>query len=128
MDKRRSRLAQIHIAKKALKLNDESYRVVLEGAAGISSAADIKSDRQFYDIMKAFRHLGYSPRRGKDRQIAKCYALWCSLHQCGAVKHGSFSAMKAWMKRQTGGQDILTSSQKSFLIEELKNWKTRVDV
>ena len=127
MEKRRARLAQIHIAKKSLGLNDETYRAVLAGAAGINSAADIRTDKDFYGIMFAFRKLGYRTGRRKDRQMAKCYALWCSLHRCGAVKNGSFSAMKSWMKRQTGGQDILTNSQKSFLIEELKNWKARVD-
>ena len=39
---RKAKLSLIHIAKKDLGLIDEAYRAVLNGAAGINSAAELE--------------------------------------------------------------------------------------
>jgi len=58
MQKKKSQLALIHIAKKQLNLDDTAYRAILSGA-GITSAKDIENDNQFNTIMAAFKELGF---------------------------------------------------------------------
>ena len=54
-------LAKIHIAKRDLKLDEETYRSALEGQTGKRSAADMTNDQ----IAKCLRHfisLGWVPK------------------------------------------------------------------
>ena len=129
---RRRKLAVIHIAKKELALDDDTYRTLLAGAAGVDSAGKIANDRQYCDVMRAFRRAGYQPkppagRKAPDAQMGKCYALWCELHRVGAVRSKAWGSMMAWVGRQLGGhQDILRADQMSHLIEALKRWQRRI--
>lgn len=130
MISRKEKLAVIHIAKKKCRLDDESYRALLQGAAGIESASEMKTEAQYQEILRAFKLLGfrYYERKIWDSQFAKCYALWCELHKAGAVRDRRYSAMRSWMERQIGQeQDMLTKGQKSRLIEDLKAWLERVE-
>jgi phage gp16-like protein len=56
-----SRLAIIHVAKKQLGLDEETYRAVLSGA-GVDSAREITTAAQFNAVMAAFANLGFKPR------------------------------------------------------------------
>ena len=49
----------IHVAKTKLNLDDESYRALLTGACGVSSAKDIKTWAQYDAVMAAFAKLGF---------------------------------------------------------------------
>lgn len=127
----RSWLKIIHVAKRECGLNDDEYRALLNSAAGVSSASDLKNVSQFQAVMKAFEKTGFGkkieePCNG-DEQLAKAYAIWCNLHLLGAVNDKSFKAMMSWTKRMYP-QDILRRSQKSQLIEALKRWDARVTV
>ena len=127
---RNKKLAIIHIARKQLGLDDDSYRAVLSGAAGIESAKDIKSEDQYRKILHTFKKLGfrYNKKKIQDKQLAKCYAIWTDLHKLGAVQEKKYAALMSWIKRQLGTeQDILTGQQKSHIIEELKAWRERVE-
>lgn len=129
---RRRKLAVIHIARKELALDDDTYRTLLTGAAGVDSAGALLNDRQYFDVMRAFKAAGWQPkppagRKAPDAQMRKCYALWCELHRLGAVKSKAWSSMMVWVGRQLGGhQDIIRADQKAHLIEELKGWHRRV--
>lgn len=133
MTDRKSKLAVIHIARKQCGLDEQSYRALLSGAAGIESAAELKTDAQYRSILSAFEKLGF--RNGKkgrykvrDGQMAKCYAIWTDLHKLGAVRDRRYGAMMSWIKRMLGSdQDIFRKDQKSLVIEELKNWRDRVE-
>ena len=127
----RAWLKVIHVAKRECALNDDEYRALLNSAAGVGSASDLKSLGQFRSVMKAFEKAGFGkkveePCNG-DEQLAKAYAIWCNLHLLGAVNDKSFKAMMSWTKRMYP-QDILHRSQKSQLIEALKRWDARVTV
>ena len=50
----------IHTAKTKLKLSDESYRALLQGAAQINSSKEIKTWVQYDSIMSAFQKLGFT--------------------------------------------------------------------
>jgi hypothetical protein len=47
----KTELARIHILKKEAALTDDEYRSLLSGAAGVSSAADIKTPDQYYRVV-----------------------------------------------------------------------------
>ena len=127
---RNKKLATIHIARKQLGLDNESYRALLFGAGGIESAKDITNEEQYRKILHAFKKLGYRYNKNKikDKQLAKCYAIWTDLHKLGAVQEKKYAALMSWINRQLGTQqDILTGQQKSHIIEELKAWRERVE-
>jgi hypothetical protein len=54
----RDQLAKVHIAKKALCLDGESYRAILHRVTGHESARDIMPD-QLPDLQREFRRLGW---------------------------------------------------------------------
>lgn len=120
----------IHIAANRAGLDDEAYRALLVGAAGVASSKDVRTWRQYDAIRKAFAALGvrmpyWKPLSSDDPQMGKAYALWCSLYDDGKVEDKSWSALMAFIKRQFAGQDILNNVQKSHLIEILKKWLER---
>lgn len=84
---RNTDLAQIHIAAKALALDDATYRALLQRVAGVDSARDL-NPLQRGKVLAEFRRLGWRPRPPKrrpraapDRQklvakiIAQCHAM-----------------------------------------------------
>lgn len=54
----RKQLALIHIARKEMGLDDESYRDILAGTAGVRSAKEL-SDRGFRAVLAEFERLGW---------------------------------------------------------------------
>lgn len=62
MTNKQQKLALIHIAKKELKLHDEAYRAIL-GSVGLDSSKNLKTENQFFEIMKAFENLGFKKKK-----------------------------------------------------------------
>jgi hypothetical protein len=56
----------IHVAKREVGIDDESYRNILQGCAGVDTAKDIKTVAQFKMVMHTFEKLGF--RRQKQPQ------------------------------------------------------------
>jgi phage gp16-like protein len=54
----------LHIAKKECNLDDESYRALLSGAAGVESSSDIKTWEQYNNCLADFKKLGFQVRSG----------------------------------------------------------------
>ena len=92
---RNAELAKIHVAKKQLNLDDDTYRAILDRITGQTSAADLTA-RQRDALLKEFVRLGFRapahrqpnpatarpttiPGWGKDRLIAKIGALLCDV-------------------------------------------------
>lgn len=66
-ESRRSLLAKVHIAAKALGLEDDAYRDMLEGLTGQRSAGKL-SDKQLALVLAAMRKKGWS---GEDPRPAR---------------------------------------------------------
>lgn len=105
-DQRRARLAQVHIARKALGMLEDDYRGLLQRVTGQSSAKHCE-DRQLVSLIAEFERMGWRPvRMGKGRKSAhnqtvwKARAMWISLYQLGAIEDGSDSALDAFGRRQ----------------------------
>ena len=71
----------IHTAKTKLKLSDESYRALLQGAAQINSSKEIKSWAQYASIMRAFQKLGFTLCKQKVDPQSVRHPDWLSAKQ-----------------------------------------------
>lgn len=123
---RRRRLAAVHCAKRDLGLDDEAYRALLAGAAGVESAAQLRTGRQWEAVMGALRRAGWQGTGRLSGQMSVCYALWCELHRLGAVRDRRYGALQGYLRRRLGKQDIYRVDQLSAVIESLKAWRNRI--
>lgn len=56
-DPRRQQLGRIHAGKKALGLDDETYRALLERVTGVRTSADMTTEQR-NDVLREFARLG----------------------------------------------------------------------
>jgi len=61
---RKAELAKIHIAKKALALDDDTYRDILKNVCKVDSASKLDSQGRF-QLLKHFESLGWKKTRPK---------------------------------------------------------------
>jgi hypothetical protein len=54
----------LHVAKRECGLDDEAYRALLSGAAGVGSSGGITTWKQYNDCLIAFRKLGFKVQSG----------------------------------------------------------------
>lgn len=134
-------LAQIHIARKALALTDDTYRALLQRVTGKDSAADLSIGERGR-VLAEFRRLGWRPKPGKladgrkksarpprdDRAVA--LALWIQLHQAGEVEDPSDLALAAFARRMTGVDHWRWTRADGChrIIEALKAWQARTEL
>jgi hypothetical protein len=98
-------LAMLHVAKKQLGLDDETYRFILKDKGGVESAKDL--DRFGYEeVLDAFKKLRFRPtspvrnfgrRRGmaSPEQIGLIRQLWTQWASGGDPEKG----LNAWLER-----------------------------
>lgn len=79
-------LAKIHIAKKQLQLDDDTYRVMLQNVAGVSSSKDL-TDAGVTKVLAHLQRCGWKPKatakvgknpsvgRGRKALVGKIEAL-----------------------------------------------------
>jgi len=122
----RSDLAKIHIAKKALGLDDATYRGILRNRYHRDSAAGL-SVPEAADLLELFRAKGWRP--ASLRQLGLLHLLWHQLEVGGAVRHPEEGALTAFIEHVTGRSDLrrLTVREASRVIEMLKKWRERVE-
>jgi len=138
----------IHVAKRDLALDDETYRAMLINITGEASSVDLtvpQLERVLAHMKKSgftVRHkspkdrprnsahppCGLSRNIAQDAQSKKIRALWLSLHDMGAVRDRSEAALGAYVKRITRCDALqwLDSDRASLVIETLKKWQTRI--
>lgn len=136
-------LGVVHIAVKALGLEDDDYRAILRREAQVESARDC-SVAQLRSLVAEFERLGYRGRGERFHRTnlashpvaKKARALWISLHALGVVDDPSERALEALGKRQLGVDRLhwADQSQGARLIEALKamaeraGWDQRLPV
>lgn len=135
---RKAMLAKTHIAKKELALSDEDYRaIVARVARGRSDSAGKLTLAQLHDLLAEFKRLGWRPKaaatgRGaaRDPQSRMARGIWIELCKAGVVRDPSEQALRAYVKRMTGCDDLRFCDPwaKSKLIEALLAWAARCGV
>lgn len=134
---RRAMLAKVHIAKKALSLDEETYRAVIQRLTnGRADSAKALSDAALNDLLQEFKRLGWQAQKAaprtaaKDLLAGKVRALWMALAEAGVVRDRSEAALRGYVQRMTGTSDLrfCDAGQKGRLIESLKQWAAREGV
>ncbi|UTH73524.1 gp16 family protein [Chromobacterium sp. IIBBL 290-4] len=127
----------IHVAKRELALEDDSYRAILQRIGKKASAADLTVP-ELNQVLEYLKRSGFKVRSkaqpatqarslAQDEQHKKIRALWLFLHQIGVVKNPAESALAAYVKRITGRDAMqwLAGDQLEQVIESLKKWAMR---
>jgi phage gp16-like protein len=133
-------IAKIHIARKELALDEETYRQVLERVTGKTSSGEM-SFRQLDAVLTEFKRLGWKPKAGKPHRpasskphVAKVFAVWGQMCRDGIPKDQSRDALIAFVRRMTKSADRpnglddpewLTADQARQVVEGLKAWRKR---
>lgn len=141
---RKSAIAQIHIARNDLAMDEDTYRQMIATVTrGKARSCRDCSLGDLYSILARMQQLGwknnrrkYSPKaQGKIVDVIR--AVWINMHQDGIVGDGSEAALSAWVERQTsrmnGGQGVVAvewlerdPKMAAQVLESLKKWYKRV--
>ncbi len=145
----RGQLAQLHIARKELGLDEETYRAALEGATGKRSSAEMtiqeasKAIRWFQEHgwsarkqrmdsgfrrndggKKRYEDLGDRPGMASPQQLRKIEAMWADLSYSQDRAHTLRTLLfKRW---KCSDLRFLTSRQAWEVIEALKSMHQRI--
>lgn len=128
----------IHVARREMRMDDETYRLMLSGMTGLdgaTSTADL-SVPNLQRVLEQLKQRGFKPRpskagtrpRANDEQSRKIRSLWLELHDLGAVRDPSEEALANFVKSMTKVSALqwLNVAQASRVIENLKQWQRRV--
>lgn len=122
-------LAVIYMGRRALALDDETYRAMLYRLTGKYSSKDLSvlEKRLVVDEMRAW---GFKPKRQvlEGKYAKKLQALWIAGWNLGIIRDRSDKALLAFVKRQTGIDHIRflrDSDDAGRAIEALKSWLQR---
>ena len=131
MSTRNRDLAIIHMAKKQLGWDEETYRDVLEMRTGKSSSGKLtaKERSDFIDHLSSF---GFKVQRKPFRKLnsaeqRKALALWMEIKNRGYLNNSQASLESLFPKLgiQTAKLEWLTGAEVRKLIEALKSWIER---
>ena len=135
-DRDRSReIKLIHVARRDLGMDEETYRAMLSNVAGVASSTALTAAGR----KKVLAHLkgagfvikspGAPAAPAADAQYEKIRALWTQLHRLEAVRVNTEAARRVYIKRVTGCSDyrFCSSAQTVTIIETLKKWLARVE-
>lgn len=126
---RRRDLATIHVAKKQLAMDDDTYRAMLWSIARVKSAGDLDHAGRAR-VLEHLKACGFKKSKpgAQDPTSRKIRALWLSLKHLGELRDPSEKALVHYVERMTGVKALqwLSSDQASSVIESLKQWEKRV--
>jgi len=129
-----SSIAAIHVAKKSLGLDDDTYRAKLARITGKTSVKDM-SEVERRQVLTVFRNDGFRPVEGKIRAkgltgkyAKKLQSLWIAAYNLGVVRDRRDEALLAFVKRQTGldhTRFLHYADDARAAIEAMKGWLKR---
>lgn len=141
---RQSELAQIHIAKKDLGMEDDAYRALLMDVAKVDSSSKLDFQGR-HAVIHRMKALGWKP---KPRKVGpksnkpkgpvykkslgdKIRALWIELYELGIIHDKSEAALMKYVKRMTGGKfeapQFCDTPEAIKIIESIKQWRKRAE-
>lgn len=129
-------LAVIHVKKKSLSLDDDTYRDLLERVTGVRSAGEMTQQQRLQVIAEMDRQGAASagPRRSlKADRVSGRYAgilraLWLTGFNLGIIRDNRDSALISFVERQTGLSHTAWLNDPydaARAIEALKKWIER---
>ncbi|HHR4052778.1 TPA: gp16 family protein [Salmonella enterica] len=139
---RASLITLIHIAKKDLRLDADTYRDALRAAVGKTSCRDMTL-AELSKVLATFKQRGFKVRsKPQNRALkpatvtAKIRAIWRLMYSQGFLTSGSEAALNGWVRTQTaqqnGGEGVANyqwlerePALASDMLERLKHWHRR---
>ncbi len=127
---RRRLIAMLHVARKELALDEDTYRAILERVTGKRSARELTA-AQLGQVVDALKERGFTPKRtaprSKKAHVRKVWALWGQLGDDGLLRKTGGASLRAFVKRMTGVEDPewLSPEQANVVIEAIKSWRRR---
>jgi len=133
---RNAELAAIHVAKKKLGLDEETYRSFLFATTGHRSAAEL-DDAQRTRVIELLRQRGFKrtstgekrqKRIANNSQLGMIQALWRKLRYAGVLADPSERHLSAFVKKTIGIErpEWLSPEEAIKVIEAEKGWLARV--
>jgi Protein of unknown function (DUF1018) len=131
-DHRRRELAQIHIAKKDLAMEEDAYRAVIRTVS--NNATDSAGKLDWRGRKRLLDHLKSCGFTGKTNQIFpktamwnKVWALWQQLADAGKVNERNAKALLKFCQHHTKVERVqwMDEQMQSGIIEALKSWLNR---
>lgn len=142
MNSRANLIKLIHVAKRKLRLDDDTYRAAIAGVIpGKTSCRDMKIN-ELEQVLKALEDKGF--RKTKSARLTqpkaapavtdKIRVIWQIMYRQGFVTDVSEKALNAFVRRTTrlknGGEGVaklewLRGDQASNVLESLKRWHMR---
>lgn len=129
----------IHVARRELQMDDDTYRLMLAGMKGLGGATSSAklSVANLHRVLEELKSKGFKVRpNGKEKRPTaadpssrKIRSLWLTLRDLGALRDASEAALVKFVQGQTGAQALqwLTAEQASQVIEEMKKWIARIE-
>jgi len=136
MSNRQKLIAQVHIGKQQLGLDDDTYRALLKSATGKTSSAGMNVT-ELHQVINAMKQRGFKTRPLKTSAkkapadlLDKLKAVWGDMGESGILRDTSDAALRSYVRRQTRGQfeapEFCSNATLIRLIESLKQWQKRV--
>lgn len=135
-------ISTIHVAKRELRLDEDTYRDALRVAVGKTSCRDMTVS-ELSKVLTAFQKRGFKVRsKPQNRALkpatvtAKIRAIWRLMHGQGFLTSDSEVALNGWVRKQTspqnGGEGVANyqwlerePALASDMLERLKRWHRR---
>jgi phage gp16-like protein len=121
----------VHVAKRQLGLDDDTYRGMLLSITGKKSTANMTS-RELLAVCDALKKKGFKVTRPRvmdnSDQARKIRSLWLELADNGIVRNRSETALLAYVCRitKTERMEWCSAKQLQAVIETLKAWGNRI--
>jgi phage gp16-like protein len=132
---RRADLAAIHVAKKSLGWDDDTYRDIMAAVCRVRSAGelDFTGRKRFLAHLRACQEqkgIAAPQKPAKtpwSPKLRKLWALWQQLADAGLVADRSKAGLVAWSTRQTGVDRLewLKPQQLDLVLNSAKGWLER---
>ena len=127
-DSRKRELAQIHIARSDLHLQEDEYRQLLRDVTGKASSADLDAAGRA-KLIAHFKRCGWASKHKPFTQAEKIEWFWRKLTEAGALNNPTPAGLLAYIA-STRHLDIshvrfLPVKDASAVIESLKAWLKR---
>lgn len=139
---RASLITLMHVARRELRLDEDTYKDALHTATGKTSCRDM-TQAELSKALAAFEKRGFKVRsKPQNRALkpatvtAKVRAIWRLMHAQGFLGSDSEAALNAWVRKQTasanGGEGVANyqwlervPALASDILERLKRWHRR---
>lgn len=131
----------IHVAKRDMGLDDETYRATLKGVSGKVSCKDM-SLSELHQVLENFKKTGFKVRAKKAKkrmsppsskrvrvgEIKVIRAVWIDAAKAGLIADNSEEALDKWVYRMSKVRHVgwLDGDQAYRVLEALKKWIVRL--